>query len=120
MCLCCVCFRTKTAYELRISDWSSDVCPSDRGVGTGPVAAVVAALQPDLGIELEVVDYSEHSLNAGTYAMAVAYVEASGPDGELRWGVGMHESILTASLRAVISAANRQRAAEHLVIRHEP
>ncbi|HEY9557418.1 MAG TPA: 2-isopropylmalate synthase [Acidimicrobiales bacterium] len=90
------------------------------GEGTGPVAAFVAALQTDLGIELEVVDYSEHSLNAGTDAMAVAYVEASGPDGELRWGVGMHESILTASLRAVISAANRQRAAEHLVIRHEP
>src|SRR3546814_20610028 len=31
--LCCVCdfffFKQKTAYEMRISDWSSDVCSSD-------------------------------------------------------------------------------------------
>src|SRR3546814_2551568 len=36
-------FKQKTAYEMRISDWSSDVCSSDlrltgraRGMGTGP------------------------------------------------------------------------------------
>src|SRR3546814_14981586 len=32
MCLWCVCFfffKQKTAYEMRISDWSSDVCSSD-------------------------------------------------------------------------------------------
>jgi hypothetical protein len=34
--------------------------------------------------------------------------------------VGIDESILTASLRAVVSAANRHRAGEHLVERHEP
>src|SRR3546814_3887528 len=28
-CLSCVFFKQKTAYELRISDWSSDVCSSD-------------------------------------------------------------------------------------------
>src|SRR3546814_10052617 len=26
------CFKQKTAYEMRISDWSSDVCSSDLGV----------------------------------------------------------------------------------------
>src|SRR3546814_3493767 len=25
----CLCFKQKTAYEMRISDWSSDVCSSD-------------------------------------------------------------------------------------------
>src|SRR3546814_7702454 len=32
-------FKQKTAYEMRISDWSSDVCSSDlrAGVGPGPV-----------------------------------------------------------------------------------
>src|SRR3546814_4571920 len=25
----CFCFKQKTAYEMRISDWSSDVCSSD-------------------------------------------------------------------------------------------
>src|SRR3546814_2924890 len=29
-------FKQKTAYEMRISDWSSDVCSSDLGVGPAP------------------------------------------------------------------------------------
>src|SRR3546814_5877929 len=30
MCICCFLFvKQKTAYEMRISDWSSDVCSSD-------------------------------------------------------------------------------------------
>src|SRR3546814_4127824 len=32
---CCFFFKQKTAYEMRISDWSSDVCASDLGVGAG-------------------------------------------------------------------------------------
>src|SRR3546814_8114791 len=28
-CFVCVVFKQKTAYEMRISDWSSDVCSSD-------------------------------------------------------------------------------------------
>src|SRR3546814_6290558 len=27
--MCCCFFKQKTAYEMRISDWSSDVCSSD-------------------------------------------------------------------------------------------
>src|SRR3546814_3100298 len=31
-CFCCLFFfKQKTAYEMRISDWSSDVCSSDLG-----------------------------------------------------------------------------------------
>ena len=74
------------------------------GAGTGPLAAFVAALQADLGIDLEVVDYSEHAVSAGTDATAAAYVETQSADGEVRWGVGLDESILTASL-----AGRRQR-----------
>src|SRR3546814_5633439 len=36
----CVFFKQKTSYEMRISDWSSDVCSSDLWVGEGPVQAV--------------------------------------------------------------------------------
>ncbi|MGH9137188.1 MAG: 2-isopropylmalate synthase [Acidimicrobiales bacterium] len=90
------------------------------GRGNGPVDAVVAALQADLGIDIDVVDYSEHAVGAGSDALAVAYVETQRSDGTVKWGVGMHESILTASLRAVVSAANRHRADAHLVERHEP
>ena len=81
------------------------------GEGGGPISAFVHGLRDDLGIEVEVVDYSEHAVSAGTDATAVAYVEVKTPDGSVRWGVGLDESILTASIKAVISAVNRHRAA---------
>jgi 2-isopropylmalate synthase len=79
------------------------------GAGGGPIAAFMAGLREHLGIDLEVVDYSEHAVSAGSDATAAAYVEVQAPDGSIRWGVGMHESILLASLRAVVSAVNRHR-----------
>src|SRR3546814_9917899 len=36
-------FKQKTAYEMRISDWSSDVCSSDLFKGNGEVAEKAAA-----------------------------------------------------------------------------
>jgi 2-isopropylmalate synthase len=90
------------------------------GEGNGPIAAFVAGLQADLGIDVDVVDYSEHAVGAGSDATAAAYVETQRSDGTVRWGIGRHESIETASLRAVVSAVNRQRADEHVVERHEP
>jgi 2-isopropylmalate synthase len=88
------------------------------GEGTGPLAAFMAGLEADLGLNLEVVDYVEHAVSAGTDATAVAYVEVQDADGEVRWGVGMHESILTASLRAVVSAVNRHRCHQRAVEPH--
>jgi 2-isopropylmalate synthase len=81
-----------------------------RGTGNGPVAALVHALRAEFDLPLEVLDFSEHAVGAGTDATAVAYVEArdaDGPQGKVRWGVGVHESVLTASLRAVVGAFNR-------------
>jgi 2-isopropylmalate synthase len=83
------------------------------GAGSGPLAAFVHGLEQDLGVTLDIKDYSEHAISSGSDATAAAYVEAQGPDGTLRWGVGVHPSILTASLRAVVSAVNRQRRASH-------
>jgi len=79
------------------------------GQGNGPVDAIVHGIRAELGIELAVEDYHEHALTAGSEASAAAYVQATGPDGEQVWGVGIHSSILDASLAAVISAANRLR-----------
>src|SRR5271170_4557089 len=79
------------------------------GRGNGPIDALVSALKADLGIVLEVKDYSEHALTEGSGASAVAYVECAGADGSTWWGVGRDSSILDASLGAVISAANRAR-----------
>ena len=79
------------------------------GEGNGPIDALVGALKADLGVVLEVKDYSEHALTEGSGASAVAYVECAGPDGTTWWGVGRDSSILDASLSAVVSAANRAR-----------
>lgn len=81
------------------------------GEGNGPIAAFVAGVRDGLGVDIDVVDYSEHAVTAGAGANAVAYVETKGADGITRWGVGIDESILTASLRAVVSALNGRRRA---------
>ncbi len=79
------------------------------GAGNGPIAAFVAAVRSELGVDIDVVDYSEHAVTAGSDATAVAYVETTDGAGTVKWGLGMHESITTASLRAVVSAVNRHR-----------
>ena len=76
------------------------------GSGNGPIAAFVNALADDLGIAVSVRDYHEHALGGGASAQAAAYVEVDAYD-EVSWGVGIHQSIVTASLRAVVSAINR-------------
>jgi len=95
----------RVAAELDVDE----VRHSIAGEGNGPVAALVHALRTGLGMQLEVLDYAEHALTAGTDAAAAAYVEARDADGQVRWGVGIDTSILTASLRAVLSAASRLR-----------
>ena len=51
-------------------------------------------------------DYAEHALSSGGDAMAAAYVECLVRD-TIYWGVGIDANIVTASLKAVISAVNR-------------
>ena len=78
------------------------------GAGNGPIAAFVDALRSGLGVELDVVDYAEHALGQGADAGAASYVETVDGAGALRWGVGTHPNIITASLRAVLSALGRR------------
>ena len=80
------------------------------GVGNGPIAALVDAFERSFGITIRVRDYHEHAMSAEPTAMAAAYVEVD-VDDETLWGVGLHSSIATASLRAVINAVNRAQAA---------
>ena len=78
-----------------------------RGTGGGPLAAFVDALASGCGLALRVADYAEHALGEGAEATAVAYVELATPGGDTVFGVGRSPSLLTASLEAVVSAANR-------------
>ncbi len=81
------------------------------GEGNGPIAAFVHGLQQSMGLDVDVVDYAEHATGSGADATAVAYVETVDGDGTPRWGVGVHPNIITASLRAVVSAIDRMRRA---------
>ncbi|WP_226700541.1 2-isopropylmalate synthase [Qipengyuania gaetbuli] len=79
------------------------------GRGNGLISSVMGTLRDAFGVELEVVDYSEHALGAGTDANAAAYLECRTPDGLTIWGCGIDEDVATASVRAVLSAANSAR-----------
>jgi 2-isopropylmalate synthase len=78
------------------------------GIGNGPIDALVAALAEHTGASLRILDYHEHATGAGADASAAAYVEAE-VDGDPVWGVGVHPSIVTASLNAVVNGVNRSR-----------
>src|SRR5688572_21327407 len=79
-----------------------------QGTGNGPIAAFVAAINglPD-NFDVRVLDYHEHALSAGGDAIAAAYVECAVGE-KVLWGVGLDANIVTASLKAVISAVNRR------------
>ncbi len=79
------------------------------GRGNGLISSVLDALGGGLGIALEVVDYSEHAIGTGSDARAAAYVECRDAEGRTHWGIGIDEDVATASVRAVLSAANAAR-----------
>jgi 2-isopropylmalate synthase len=76
------------------------------GRGNGLISGVIAALCDTSGPQLDVVDYSEHAIGHGADAQAAAYVECRAADGRTIFGVGIDADIATASVRAVLSAAN--------------
>jgi 2-isopropylmalate synthase len=75
------------------------------GLGNGPIDAFVSSLS-EIGYDVRVLDYKEHALSAGGDARAAAYVECAVGD-KVLWGVGIDANIVTASLKAVVSAVNR-------------
>jgi 2-isopropylmalate synthase len=76
-----------------------------RGVGNGPLSAFVRALA-EAGPKVDILSFTEHAVDSGPDGVAVCYTECR-VDGVTRWGVGMDTSVLTASLRSVLSAVNR-------------
>ena len=77
------------------------------GSGNGPVDAFVHALRHDGGFDIHVQNYHEHGVGAGEDATAVAYVQLRIGADQTVYGVGLDPNIVTATLRAVVSAVNR-------------
>ena len=82
-----------------------------RGRGVGPIEAFVEALRASGLGQLRVRDFSEHAIGSGSDAPAVAYIRLQSGEGPTFIGVGVHRSIVTASLAAIVCAVNRGRAA---------
>jgi 2-isopropylmalate synthase len=76
------------------------------GRGNGLMSSVLAALKDECGVALDILDYQEHAIGHGGEAQAAAYVECQGPDGRIVFGVGLDTDVATASVRAILSAAN--------------
>jgi 2-isopropylmalate synthase len=77
------------------------------GAGNGPVDAFVRAMREGLGLDIHVQDYHEHAVGGGEDATAVAYVQLRIGTERSVYGVGLDPNIVTATLRAVVSAVNR-------------
>jgi 2-isopropylmalate synthase len=91
--------------EMTVELVDSGVPVTIEGRGNGPIAAFVDALKA-LDVDVRVLDYAEHAMSAGGDARAAAYVECAVGD-RILWGVGIDPNIVSASLRAVVSAVNR-------------
>lgn len=76
------------------------------GRGNGLISGVVAALQDAGGPVLDVADYQEHAIGSGASAQAAAYVECRTSDGRTVFGTGIDPDVATASVRALLHAAN--------------
>jgi 2-isopropylmalate synthase len=100
--------RTRVTAQLEVDGEPTTIA----GEGDGPIEAFVHGLRAAFGATFDVVDYAEHAIGRGADATAVAYVESVGDDGENRWGLGTDPNITTASLRAVLSAFERQQTAD--------
>jgi 2-isopropylmalate synthase len=59
-----------------------------------------------LDLDVRVLDYHEHATGAGEEAQAASYLELA-VAGRVLWGCGVHPSIVTSSLRAIVSGVNR-------------
>lgn len=93
----------RTNIEANLTDRGNEVTLT--GSGNGPIAAFCTALG-DYGVDVRVLDYTEHALSAGGDATAASYLECA-VDGKVLWGVGIDPSTTTSSLKGIISAVNR-------------
>ena len=99
----------ETSIDLVLLDNGKEVAL--QAIGNGPVDAFCNALRSH-GVDVRVLDYSEHAMSSGGDARAASYVECEVGDRAL-WGAGIDPSIVTSSLKAIVSAVNRAERDKH-------
>ncbi|WP_447952691.1 2-isopropylmalate synthase [Sphingopyxis chilensis] len=115
-------YLVTTGKRFQLVDWSESHAGTDRifagkltidgatrsvsGRGNGLMSSVIAALAESGGPIMDIVDYSEHAIGQGSNVQAAAYVECRTADGKSLFGCGLDTDVATASVRAILSAAN--------------
>ena len=67
---------------------------SFEGIGNGPIDAVQRGMEEALGINIKVLDYSEHALTSGSGAQAASYINLMDKNtGTTTYGVGISSSV---------------------------
>jgi 2-isopropylmalate synthase len=79
------------------------------GIGNGPIDSFVNAL----GLDIKLMDFHEHAIDAGANAQAASYIELRLNEAPTGFGVGIDTNIVTSSFKAILSAINRQIAIDH-------
>ncbi len=80
------------------------------GRGNGPIDAFTRALATTSLPKFEVLSYAEHSLGKGSEARAVSYIQIKTERGHTLFGAGIDTNIEFASIKAIVSALNRELA----------
>ena len=76
--------------------------------GNGPIDAVKRGIIQNLGLDIKILDYEEHALQAGSNSKAAAYIHLLDVEtGRVTYGVGVSSNITRASVYAIFSAMNR-------------
>lgn len=115
-------YLTTEAKRFQLVNWSESHAGTDRifagkltidgatrsvsGRGNGLMSSVIAALAESGGPIMDIVDYSEHAIGQGSNVQAAAYVECRTAEGKSLFGCGLDTDVATASVRAILSAAN--------------
>ena len=78
------------------------------GEGEGPIESVVAALNSSAHYNIDILDYSQHSLDNGSKSDAITYVEIKNlNNGDIAFGIGINQSVVKSTIEAIFSAINR-------------
>jgi 2-isopropylmalate synthase len=99
--------REDGTVQLRADVRAGDAAFTLQGLGNGPVDAFVAAVARHSGRHVELLDYHEHAIGASAQAKAAAYLELRIDGARTLFGVGIDANIVSASMKAVMSALQR-------------
>jgi 2-isopropylmalate synthase len=75
--------------------------------GSGVLDAFFNGIKKHLGIDIEIVNYTEHSLSFGQESKAITYIQIYDREHNCHFGAGISSSITKSSIRAIVSAVNK-------------